>query len=389
MAALTSAAEDAVAAGGMVVSPSSVLVALSMLADGATGASLTRIDEVLGSAGQDRRDAVSALRASLGRAEGDPATAHAEDLPSSPVVHQACQLVVDQKWTPQPEFVSRLAGIYGADSLVADLSSTQGLAPLHSWVDEHSGGLVQKSAITPDPGAILVFQDAITLAAAWRHPFRAVAGALAPFVLGSGAVVDVPAMTVLNTFAYAEHAGWCAVRLPYRAGPERGLHTDVFLPPQGTDVCRPSAAALTHLVSALDAAGPTSVQLTMAKVSLTATVDLEDTLRAVGLGHLWEPATAGLTGILVENEPISLAQAVQQSVLRLDERGTRAAAVTELLVGRTGAAVPVVADVEVVVDRPFVLAVTDSVTGWPLFLAGVTDPRAARSAKGRAGGGGR
>ncbi|CAM5779725.1 serpin family protein [Cellulomonas persica] len=63
-------------------------------------------------------------------------------------------------------------------------------------------------------------------------------------------------------------------------------------------------------------------------------------------------------------------QAAQQAVLRVDEAGTRAAAVTEVMAGE---AAPV-ATREVRFDRPFLLVVRDVTTGWPLFLASVADP---------------
>src|SRR5699024_2466218 len=80
---------------GVVVSPSSLYVALSMLADGASGAGLAATEDVLGASGDARHAAVVALRGSLGAYDGDPALVGGDELPERPVVHQAGQLVVD------------------------------------------------------------------------------------------------------------------------------------------------------------------------------------------------------------------------------------------------------------------------------------------------------
>ncbi len=94
----------------------------------------------------------------------------------------------------------------------------------------------------------------------------------------------------------------------------------------------------------------------------------------MGLGRLLDPDTAGLDGLLVD--PLGLpfvGQAWQQAVLRVDEEGTRAAAVTEI--GVAGGAAPAPEPVEFVVDRPYLFVVGDGETGLPLFLAAVLDPR--------------
>ena len=86
------------------------------------------------------------------------------------------------------------------------------------------------------------------------------------------------------------------------------------------------------------------------------------------------PETAGLGGLLVDPPgPPFVGQAVQQAVLKVDEEGTRAAAVTEI--GLEAGSAPVTPPAELLVDRPYLFAVGDTVSGLPLFLAAVRDPR--------------
>jgi len=358
---------------GTVVSPASLVVALSMLAEGAVGGSAAALDEALGASGDARTDAVNALSAALARYEGDPAAVSAKELPVPPVVHMANQVVADDGVQLNESYLDRLVAGYGAGVLVTDLATAAGKRDLDAWVNRNTGGLIKESAIEPDPALVLVLQNAVALAAAWAEPFEADATSDDAFTLAGGEQVTVPTMHGAATWAYAEVDGWRAVRLPYTAD----LHADVLLPPAGSSAATdPSSAdpdAVAAVVAALDAAEPGQVLLALPKVDLTSRTDLTATFEALGLADLLDPATARLDGILISDQPLFVGQAVQQAVLQVDEDGTRAAAVTEL--GVAAGSAPMEPPVELVVDRPYLFTVTDGSTGWPLFLASVLDPR--------------
>jgi serine protease inhibitor len=372
--AALAAGDPGEAQAGSVVSPASFLVALAMLAEGADGASAATLDAVLGAPGQARTDAVNALSASLARYDGDPAAVNAKELPEKPVVHVANQVVVDDRWRITEAYLDRLVTGYGAGVLVTDLSSDVGTKDLDAWVNKHTGGLVKKSAIVPDPMLALVLQNAVALAARWQQPFDANATSDQEFTLRGGQQVTVPTMHETGCFAYVQRDGWRALRLPYAAD----LHADVILPPEGSpaaaDPARADPATVAALVAALDTAEAQDALVSLPKLDMTTKVDLLGSIRAIGLGQLLDPGTAGLDGILEEPHlPLYLGQAWQQAVLKVDEEGTRAAAVTELGVAMGSA--PAIPPVQFLVDRPYLVAVGDGDTGWPLFLASVLDPR--------------
>jgi serpin B len=62
---------------------------------------------------------------------------------------------------------------------------------------------------------------------------------------------------------------------------------------------------------------------------------------------------------------------VHAATLQVDEQGTVASAATAVGIGAAAAAP---APRTVVFDRPYVLLMTDTATGEPLFLARVADP---------------
>jgi serine protease inhibitor len=360
---------------GTVVSPAGFVVALSMLGEGATGDSVAAFDSALGASGDARTRAVDALTASLAPYEGDPAVVQAKDLPQTPMVHVANQVVADDDVTVKEAYLDRLVTGYGAGVLVTDLSSDAGKRDLDAWVNKNSGGLVKESAIEPGPLLYLVLQNAVALAARWAQPFDPAVTNDQEFTLPTGERVMTSTMHATVVLPYVAKDGWQAMRLPYAGG----LHADVILPPQGSSEAANPASADPVTVAALSAslgsAAAANALLALPKLDMTTKVDLKPAVTAIGLGRLLDASTAGIDGILVDPPlPPYLGQAVQQAVLKVDEEGTRAAAVTEL--GVMGSGAPVLPPLQLSFDRPYLLVISDDHTGWPLFLASVLDPRA-------------
>lgn len=116
-------------------------------------------------------------------------------------------------------------------------------------------------------------------------------------------------------------------------------------------------------VEALSAAADGSVDVTMPPSDSAAKRELLKPLMDIGI-NLEE-----LTGIF---EDATAGQVVQQVRLQVTAQGTVGAALTETVVD----AVMAPDNETIVIDRPFLMRVLDTRTGWPLFLAIVNDPSA-------------
>ncbi|MFC8922141.1 serpin family protein [Cellulosimicrobium sp. NPDC057127] len=358
--------------GNVVVSPASAVVALSMLAEGARGETAAPLDEVLGAIGPERTAAVGALLAALQEHDGDPAAVQATELPEEPLAHVANQVVVDDQAEVHDTYLEALGAGYGAGVLHTDLGTDAGVAPLSDWVRYHTGGLIEESAIEPDPLLRLVLQNATLFAARWEEPFEDSETSPQPFTLASGEEVQAEALRQTNDARYAEVDGWRAVRLPY----VDAFHADVLLPPPGTDPASVTAETHAALREALDGAASVPVDLTMPTLDVPAEepMDLTPALTALGLGGLFRTApTPDLSGI--SDQELYVSQAWQQSVLQVDAEGTVAASVTEIGVSEAAAAVDTLEPVVLRVDRPYVFSVAHSDTGWTLFTSAIRDPR--------------
>jgi serine protease inhibitor len=352
--------------GNIVVSPSSLAMALAMLTEGARGDTLDALETMLGAAGEQRRDAIAALRGALLAYDGDPAVAAGKELPDRPIIHLANQVVVDDEYEPSLAYLDALVDVFDAGLQTTDLSSQAGMDVLSAWIRQHTGGLIKETAMQPSPDLRLVLQDAVLLAARWQTPFASNGTAPRPFTLPDGSQVEAEAMAAMEQWRFAEVDGWQAIRLPY----VEALHADILLPPEGVDPAEVSADLLARASAALDAAAPGLVMLSLPTLDVGPDkVDLMEILPAVGAPVLCRDAP-DLSGIGPGD--LCVLQAAQQAVLRVDEEGTVAAAVTEIGVGETAAPMP---EHELHFDRPYLFTIAHTETGWPLFLAAIRDPR--------------
>ncbi|GAB3158141.1 serpin family protein [Myceligenerans halotolerans] len=353
-----------------VASPASLAVALAMLTEGADASTLAALDEALGAGGDDRTDAFNALSRAVGEYDGDPAVVQDDELPDPPVLHLANQAVIDDELTPLDSYLDALAEGFGAGVQHTDLGGDEGKAILDAWTNEHTGGLIDESAITPEPSLRLVLQNAVLLAARWQQPFTETRDA-EPFTLDDGTGIQAEAVWGTLGVPYTSQDGWQAARLPYT----EGFHADVLLPPDTTAVsgdgapAAPDADTWAALDAALTSAEPRPVELTMPSLDVeTGPVDLCAALYDAGLGELYQlPDLSGIS-----DQDLALTQAFQQVVLQVDAEGTVAAAVTEL--GMAETSMPL-GQVEMTVDRPYLLRIAHTDTSWPLFLAAIGDPR--------------
>jgi serine protease inhibitor len=349
------------------VSPASVSFALALLAEGARGETAASLDAALGASGQDRTSAYNALQGTLAAHDGDPGVAQDDELPEKPLLHLANQAVLDDQLQVEPAYLDALASAFDAGVQRTDLGGGEGKEILDAWVNHHTGGLIEKSAIEPDPALRLVLQNAILLAARWEIPFEEHATSDEDFT-GPEGTAPTEMLHAAETWAYAENAGWAAVRLPY----VDAFHADVLLPPVGTDPSTIAPETLTALTDALDAETPVLVDLAMPTLELEPPIlDLAPALDEAGLGGLYEaPDLSGIT----TTEQLNVSQVMQQAYLSLDEAGTVAAAVTEIA-AETSAALPADPAIRMHVDRPYLLRIAHTETGLPLFLAAVRSPQ--------------
>jgi serpin B len=343
----------------VVVSPLSLQLALAMLREGATGVVAEEIDAAAGLSGGSQD--VADLRAVLARFEGDVSTIDEDEPPDVPLVHIADSVFVQPDYPVEPEFLERVAAYHLAQVFEADFAAGEAEAKplLDAWVVEATGGLLTESPAPLTRRTRVVLMDAVTFGACWRTPFAPEETVDGTFTVDGGDDVQVPMMHATVPAGYAEGDGWRAVELPYT----EGFAMRIVLPDNGPVTLEQWVAA--H--AALTVVDASTVGLTMPRWTTDATLDLTPALPALGLGSLLAPA-GGLDGVF---RGAFVSAVAQGATITVAEKGTVAAAVTEIVVDDSAFMPP---ELEVVLDHPFEYQVVHTGTGLVLFAGRVADP---------------
>ena len=272
-----------------------------------------------------------------------------------------------------PGFTGQLAGIAGVTVRPADFRSApaEARAQINDLIAEQTADKIT-NLLGPDAVSAatrLVLANAVYLKAAWTFPFPARATADLPFHSGDdgGAPLSAATMRLTADLAYLRADGYRAVLLPYK---DSRLAMAVVLPDAG-----PPAALAPRLARGLapllTGATRQSVALSLPKFRQRAGFGLIPVLQQLGVQDAFTRA-ADFSGV-TSAERLFIGAVVHQAYIDVDEQGTEAAAATAVAM-RPMALRRGPEPVRMIVDRPFLFAITDTATGLPLFLGQVSRP---------------
>jgi serine protease inhibitor len=354
--------------GNVISSPGSLLIALAMLRAGASGEAAAEMDALLGLPAAGRDEAMNALLVSLEEYDGDPGSVDEENPPSKPLMHAANGLFVDKNVPTGADYLDTLAEHYGTGVYPVDFRDEATTKPaIDAWVNRNTGGRIEKAPAAYDPRNTFSLLNAVYFAAAWKVPFSAEATSDAPFTTAGGGTVSVPMMHGLQEMAYAEGPGWQAVDLPYGEAFVMRLVLPGLDSDGGADALK--ADRLAEVARALDAADPEDIQLALPTWDHKSSFDVRALLEQLGLQK-----TLNTTSDFDAIQPgLMITQAAQDANITVAEKGTVAAAVTQIN-GMVTSIQPEPAR-SISFDRPFQYQIVHVETGLPLFMGKVADPR--------------
>ena len=114
-------------------------------------------------------------------------------------------------------------------------------------------------------------------------------------------------------------------------------------------------------------------EVTLPRLHIEYKTKLNDVLQSLGMGIAFDRMRADFSNMTPAKSPtrLSMSDVVHQSVLKVDEEGTEAAAATS--VGVRVTSLPLY-EFRFTADRPFFVAIRDDATGELLFIGSIVDP---------------
>ncbi len=359
------------APGNLAISPASISAALAMTYGGARAQTEAQMKRVMHLEGA--RDAVMTDWGALSRSLQSP---------NRPVkLRIANRLFGEKTYTFDQGFLDRTRDAYGAPLEPTDFKEAfePARARINGWVEDQTEKRIKD--LLPvralDATTRLVLVNAIYFLADWAEPFEKMATRDQPFKVTPTAPKATPMMHHDGSHRFAQTDGVKVLELPYQGGESSML----FILPDREDGLEAlesslSAAKLAAWTAAL---GPRAVAVTLPRfeVSPTPSLSLGSELVKLGMVDAFDKDKADFTGIANPKdarERLYIAKVFHKAFVKVDEKGTEAAAATAVVMAKGGGGPPARPALEFTADRPFLFLIMEKASGLVLFVGRVADP---------------
>ncbi len=343
--------------GNVIISPYSVAQVLSMIAQGAAGATYEQIAGAMGVDGP-----AEAL------AKGANATAGALSDLDKTTLSSGNALFRSAKFAVNEPFDQAMVDNFGTVSYPTDFAQPKdAVGKINDWVAQATNDKIKKllepSQVDAETRMVLV--NAVYMLAKWKKQFDPDETKPSIFHAATGDL-KVAKMTEKLQFGYAELDGVEIVDLPYED--DNLVATFVVPPAGGLDAALKSAKSLADLV----AVGRPSIEATLLipKFEARLRVELSDVLGQLGITQAF---TKKADFSALSNEPTYVSFVQHEAWVKVGEKGTEGAAATAA--GQESSATPGEKNPQIVdIDRPFIFLVREKTSNAVLFAATVRDP---------------
>lgn len=348
----------------VILSPTSIAIALAMVEPGASGDATQQFRDVLHVRDPEAFHAsMNALEQDL---EGRVTTGYSEDDESELRLGIANAAYVQRGYPFEQSYLDVIGSNYGSALNEVDFAADPDAVAheINAWVadqtEERITDLIADGVLSKDD--VLALVNALYMNASWLTPFDESLTIDDSFTLLDGSMVDVPMMSGFGGTS-SSGDGWVGATKNYVGG----LSIEFILPDEGRlDEIANNLALVFRNYRARQSRGST---LLVPRMEARTAVELTPPLMSLGLTAPYE--TGNLMGIA--NDPRLVVRAViHETFIAIDEQGTEAAAATAVVV--TPMSGPAFEPVPVILDRPFLFRVVDNTTETTLFIGQILDP---------------
>lgn len=351
--------------GNIFISPYSASTALQMVCAGAAGATQKQILKVLGTGNLPQ----TALN------EGFQQIGAIIDSKNTNFTLTTANALWYQNGTSiNPAFIEVNQQVFGANVQAIDFYNGTSATIINSWASQETQGNITNVVSYPfDPAPSLLLANAVYFKGNWQTPFATNLTLPSTFHL-KGGPVTVPMMNQTGTFSYCATKSYQAIQLPYQGG---DLAMYVFLPSANSSIATllGTIENMGWQKASQNGFSEQSGSLSLPRFNLNYKVNLIPSLKALGMTSAFSntPGVADFQNISAIYR-LYISSVNQQAVIKVNETGTEAAAVTTIGLATCSAIGFPLNSFNMIVNRPFVFFIEDQQTGTILFMGEVLNP---------------
>ena len=335
------------------LSPLSVLAALSMTANGANGETLSQMESVLGMPVEELNTWLHIYTANLPREE-----AYKLHLANS------IWFTDEPSFTVNPDFLQTTADYYDAGIYRAPFDETTCDA-INRWVKDNTDGMIPQILDQIPEDAVMYLVNALAFDAKWQEPYSEYQIRDGDFTTEDGTKQTVQMMYAEEN-RYLED-GKAAGFVKYYE--DRKYAFAALLPEEGVTVAD-YVSTLTgeRLQEILTSAEAVTVETALPQFTVEYDVEMSSVLQSMGMTDAFDGNLSDLSGLGSSTEGnITISRVLHKTYIAVDGKGTKAAAATAVE-AVTECAMIEPEPKQVYLDRPFVYMLLDCETNLPFFI---------------------
>ncbi len=335
-------------------SPLSVSMAFGMALNGADGETYEQMRDFFGHGGLSNEEINSAFRGLIDLLTRlDP---------------QVRMEIANSVWYRRgfevlEEFLRVNAEYFDAEIADLDFSDPAAVDIINGWINDKTNGLIEEMIESIGPNVVMYLINAIYFKADWTVQFDPDDTRDEPFTTATGETTDMPLMRVREAFGYFENTDWQVVDLPYGNG---NFSFTAFLPADrrnlGEFAGTLSRQEFDAITSQIDE-DTVNVYLPRFEIDFDYGDIMED-LQTMGLILPFIADKADFSRINPD-EQLFISNVMHRAVIKVDEEGSEAAAVTVIEISRESAGPQ---QLTIRLDRPFLFFIREKDTNTILFM---------------------
>jgi serpin B len=240
---------------------------------------------------------------------------------------------------------------------------------INAWVKTSTNGKIEKIVERIERETIMFLINAIYFKGNWKHQFDKTKTRDDFFTKLSGSPVPCKMMNQENDFMFISNEIFSMIDLPYG----NGIFSMTIILPKDNRSIKDALNFITkeNLNSLIANLAKAKKKLYMPKFKLEYKINLNETLKALGMGIAFDGGRANFTKLYEGPGNAFISNVEHKTYVDVNEEGTEAAAVTSVEVGRTS-----IDDSIIRLDRPFIFMIREKNSNCILFIGKMEDPSA-------------
>ena len=339
----------------MLVSPLSVILALSMTANGADGETLAQMEKTLGISKDELNRFAKSYMALL--SERNPETGKLK-------LANSIWFTSDERFAVEQSFLQTNADYFGADIYKAPFDSST-LKAINDWVNEKTDKMIPSILNEIPPAALMYLVNALAFDAKWTEPYYDYQVRKDIFTTDDGKAQE-------NEYLYGKEnqyledekaTGFIKYYKGYKYAfvallPNAGISVDAYL----------DSIDGAHLSEMLENKKRNTVYTAIPKFKTEYSIEMSEQLKRMGMADAFDIGAADFRKLGTSSAGnIFISRVIHKTFIEVDENGTKAGAATVVEM-KDGAALITEEPKKVYLTRPFVYMLIDCQTNSPFFI---------------------